>query len=75
MKKPSVSKVVEEIDLCEKRSQLSRRADFVIFSLAVFVVVLAAISLMLGRYPIDPGQAVAMLANCVFPIEPTWLER
>ncbi len=75
MKKPSVSKVVEEIDPCEKRSQLSKRADFVIFSLAVFVVMLAAISLMLGRYPIDPGQAVAMLANCVFPIEPTWTEQ
>ncbi len=75
MKDPSADITVEKIDPCEKRSQLSKRANLIILLLAVLMVALAAISLMLGRYPIDLGQAVAMLVNCVIPIDPTWTEQ
>ena len=66
---------VEGVELCERKSILSMRADAVIFGLAIFMVVLAAISLMLGRYPIDPGQAIAMLVNCIIPLDATWTEQ
>lgn len=65
----------QTIEPCERRSRQSKRADLIILVLAILMVAIAAISLMLGRYPIDPGQAVAMLVNCVIPIEPTWTEQ
>ncbi len=65
----------QAVEACERRSQLSAHADVIILGLAVFMVMLAAISLMLGRYPIDPGQAVAMLVNCIVPLDVTWTEQ
>lgn len=60
---------------CDRRSHASQRADLVILTLAVLVVAIAAISLMLGRYPIDPLQALAMLVDRVVPIEPIWTDQ
>ncbi|WP_165253905.1 iron ABC transporter permease [Adlercreutzia sp. ZJ304] len=65
----------KEVEVCKRRSKLSTHADVIILGLAIFMVMLAAISLMLGRYPIDPGQAVAMLINCVIPLDVTWTEQ
>ena len=65
----------DELELCERRSKRSMRADAIIVGLAILMVALAAVSLMLGRYPIDPRQAVAMLASCIFPLEATWTEQ
>lgn len=36
------------------------------------MVVAMAVSLLLGRYPISPGEAVQMLASLVFPVDQTW---
>ena len=66
---------IDKAHPCEQRSKLSKHADAIIFGLAVIMVALAAISLMLGRYPIDPGQAIAMLVNCVIPVDVTWTEQ
>ena len=60
---------------CEKRSHASQRADLVIVTLAILVVAITAISLLLGRYPIDPLQAVAMLVNQIIPLDQTWTEQ
>ncbi len=60
---------------CVGQSAASRRAAFVVAVLAVFVVIAAAVSLLLGRYPIDPGQAVAMIVNCVTPLDQTWTDQ
>ncbi len=64
-----------EVQPGEQRSRSSRRADLFILALAVLTVAIAAISLLLGRYPIDPGQAVAMLVNCVIPLDQTWTDQ
>lgn len=53
-------------------SKKAKRANAIILGLAVFMVVAAGISLMLGRYPIAPDEAVRMLLSLIFPIEPTW---
>ena len=57
------------------KSRSSRRADTIIVGLGVAVIVAVAVSLMLGRYPIDPLEAIAMLVNCVVPVEPSWTEQ
>lgn len=49
-----------------------RRADAFLVFLAVFMVIVMAVSLLLGRYPISPGEAVRMLASLVFPVDQTW---
>ena len=41
----------------------------------MFAVILVAISLMLGRYPINPDQALAMLVNQVIPLDQTWTDQ
>lgn len=56
-------------------SAASRRARFVVLALAGFLVGAAAISLLLGRYPIDPAQAVAMLVSKIVPVDPIWTEQ
>ncbi len=53
----------------------SRRADATISGLAVLMVVATGASLLLGRYPIDPLQAVAMLVNCVVPFDAGWTDQ
>ncbi|HJJ00080.1 MAG TPA: hypothetical protein OIM11_02895 [Coriobacteriaceae bacterium] len=57
------------------KSQSNRRADAIIVGLGIAVIVIVAISLMLGRYPIDPLEAVGMLASSVFPVDQTWTEQ
>ena len=52
-----------------------RRARLVIVSSAALLLVLAAVSLMLGRYPIDPAQAVLMLVDRVVPVERVWTNQ
>ncbi len=49
-----------------------RRADAFLVFLAVFMLIVIAVSLLLGRYPISPGEAVQMLASLVFPVDQTW---
>lgn len=56
-------------------SRSARRANIVIAGLAVFMVLAAVVSLMLGRYPIEPGQAFAMLAHLAFPVDVTWTSQ
>ena len=45
--------------------------------MAALVVVLAAVSLLVGRFPIRPAEALALLATQVAPglIEPTWTNQ
>ena len=56
-------------------SAASRRARFVVLALALILIGATAISLLLGRYPIDPAQAVAMLVNQIVPLDPIWTEQ
>ena len=56
-------------------SPSSRRAAIVIVGLAVFLVAAFFVSLMLGRYPIDPQQAIGMIVNKMFPIEHFWTDQ
>lgn len=49
-----------------------RRANYAIIFLAVFLVGAAAVSLLLGRYPIDPIEAARMLVNRIIPLDVTW---
>ena len=56
-------------------SQAAHRADVIIVALAILTVAIATVSLMLGRYPIDPGQAVLMLASHVVPLDQTWTDQ
>lgn len=58
-----------------EKSLASKRGDFIILMLGVLVVVIACISLLLGRYPINPIEAVSMLINCVIPIDQTWTDQ
>ena len=44
-------------------------------ALALILAGAAAISLLLGRYPIDPAQAVAMLVSKIVPVDPIWTEQ
>lgn len=52
-----------------------RRARLVVVASAALLLVLAAVSLVLGRYPIDPAQAVLMLVDRVAPVERVWTNQ
>ena len=56
-------------------SAAARRATAIVIALVCALVAAAAISLMLGRYPIDPAQAVAMLVNQIVPLDQTWTDQ
>lgn len=71
----SIKKEKSPIKPCEAQSQLSKRANAIIVGLGVIVIVIAAISLMLGRYPIDPRQAIAMLVDQVIPLDQSWTDQ
>lgn len=65
----------EAVSSCEAKSAAARRGELVIIALAVLGIAAAAASLMLGRYPIDPIQAIRMLVNCVVPLDQTWTDQ
>lgn len=77
MEGASASRSTEGVPLRsrDERSFLNpsgRRANAIILGLTVFMVVVAGVSLMLGRYPISPSEAIQMLLSTMFPVEQTW---
>lgn len=56
-------------------SAATKKARVVVLSLGFVLVVAAVISLLLGRYPIDPIQAAAMLVNQIVPLDPIWTDQ
>ena len=62
---------------CRRIRWSDGRENLVIAVMAALVVVLAGVSLLLGRFPISPTEALAMLVNQVAPglIEPTWTNQ
>lgn len=56
-------------------SAAATRARCIVAGLAVLLVVAAAVSLVLGRYPISLSEAVAMLVNVVVPQDPIWTDQ
>lgn len=63
-----------EMTVC-MQSKGARRANVIILIFAVLLAILAAISLLLGRYPIAPFEAIKMLLSLVFSIEPSWTNQ
>ena len=59
------------------RSAISSRArdDIVIVALVAIVIVATAVSLLLGKYPIEPTDAVCMLLGQLFPIDQFWTNQ
>ena len=55
-----------------KPSRHAAKANMIIAILAIVMVVTVVISLLLGRYPIPPDQAFAMLIDKIFPLDETW---
>ena len=53
----------------------ARRSNLVIAALAVLLAASFLISLMLGRYPINPVEAAGMLAHLVVPFDPFWTSQ
>lgn len=53
-------------------SKAARRSHAIIAGLAVFMVLVTSVSLMLGRFPIAPDQALGMILSTFLPIEQTW---
>ena len=66
------SDIDAEMDRIIKPSRNAAKANAFIVGLAVAMVVIATLSLLVGRYPIAPDQAFAMLFAQILPIEPTW---
>ena len=56
-------------------SAATRHARFVIIGLVVFVVAAVVASLMLGRYPISPDEALGMLVSRLFPLDAFWTDQ
>lgn len=58
-------------------SAAARHANLIILGLAIFMVLAVGISLMLGRYPIEPIQAVCMLVNQLpfITLDQTWTDQ
>lgn len=65
----------QDLPECERKSASSKRVDIILGALVVVLVVAAGASLMMGRYPIDPLQATAMLVNLVIPLDQTWTDQ
>ena len=56
-------------------SAATRHARLVIIGLVVFVVAAVVASLMLGRYPISPDEALGMLVSRLFPLDAFWTDQ
>ncbi len=65
----------QESVICKRRSRSNAQADMIILVMAAVMVAIAVVSLMLGRYPIDPLQAIAMLTDQIVPVDHTWTEQ
>ena len=59
----------------DARSARSRRAGAIIAVGVVLLVAAVAASLMLGRYPIQPHEALCMLADKVVPLDRFWTDQ
>ncbi len=53
----------------------ARRADFIIICFGILLVIAAAVSFMLGRYPIDPEQGFALLLSQIVPVDQIWTDQ
>ena len=53
----------------------ARHGTLVLVALGALLAASAVASLMLGRYPITPIEAVGMLANLAVPIDPFWTSQ
>ena len=56
-------------------SSRKKHAHFTIACLALILVATVSVSLVLGRYPIEPWQAFLMCVDKVFPIDASWTDR
>ena len=63
----------DEARCASRRS--ARRSNLVIAVLAALLVASSLASLMLGRYPINPAEAVGMLAHLAVPFDPFWTSQ
>ena len=59
----------------ERIAARERRGNLIIAVAAAVLVILALISLILGRYPIDPADAIRMLVARVVPLAHTWSDQ
>lgn len=59
----------------ERIAARERRGNLIIAVAAAVLVILALISLTLGRYPIDPADAIRMLVARVVPLAHTWSDQ
>lgn len=59
----------------ERVGASERRAGIVILLAAILLLLLMGASLVLGRYPIDPLDAVLMLVDRVVPIDQVWTDQ
>lgn len=56
-------------------SRTARHANLIILGLGIFTIILVFASLMWGRYPIQPDQAIAMLLNKVMAVPHIWTDQ
>jgi iron complex transport system permease protein len=66
---------VKTEQLVVETSKTKRRSDLCIIALGIFMVLAMGVSLMLGKYPIEPIQAIQMLVNSIVPIDQTWTDQ
>lgn len=64
-----------DIETLPQKSDASKRSVLIVIGLLAFLVVAFFVSLMLGRYPIDPQQAIGMLIDKIVPIDHFWTEQ
>ena len=65
----------EEHSLRQSHNRRNRTANLILVALGVILVVLAILSFLVGRYPINPDKAIAMLVNWVVPIDQFWTNQ
>ena len=58
-------------------SRRAKHANILIVGMGVFMILAVIVSLMLGRYPIEPIQAISMLINQIpgISLEQTWTDQ
>ncbi len=66
---------IQGLSECERKSASSKRADVILGTLVAVLAITTGASLMMGRYPIDPLQAMAMLVDLVIPLDHTWTDQ